>query len=191
MVFITPYSKKTDWAAFVALVIVLLLPLAGYAENVSVKSFDLVQEDESFTLNAEFDIRLNPTVEDALNRGVSLKFLAEFELVRIRPYWFNETLVSTQHPFKLSYNALTRQYQLTAGDLHGNFASLNEALIELGRVRGWKVAERLGLKKGQSYRVGIQFYLDTAVLPKPIRLSVLASNEWTLTSGWHYWTLAP
>ncbi len=191
MAFITPYSKKTDWTAFFALIIVLLLPLTGYAENVSVKSLDLVQEEENFTLNSEFDIRLNPTVEEALNRGVSLNFLAEFELVRTRPYWFNETLVTAQFPLKLNYNALTRQYQLAAGDYHGNFASLNEALSELGHIRAWKVAERLSLKKGQIYRVGVQFHLDTSVLPKPIRLSVLASNEWTLTSGWRYWTLAP
>lgn len=191
MVFITRYSKKTDWTVLFALVIALILPLSGFAENVSVKSIDLVQEEDNFTLNTEFDIRLNPTVEDALNRGVSLNFLAEFELVRVRPYWFNETLVTTQFPLKLSYNALTRQYQLTAGDSHGNFASLNEALSELGHIRAWKVAERLSLKRGQNYRVGVQFLLDTSMLPKPIRLSVLSSNEWTLTSGWHYWTLAP
>ena len=50
-----------------------------------------------YFLEADFDIVLNPTLEDALNKGVPLYFLLEFELIRPRWYWFSEKGHSTRN----------------------------------------------------------------------------------------------
>ena len=41
-------------------------------------------------LNAEFDLTLNATLEEALQRGVPLYFVLEFEISRPRWYWLDE-----------------------------------------------------------------------------------------------------
>src|SRR5687767_12307364 len=111
----------------------LLLAVAGlaaanaFAQGVDVRKPTVTIEDNAFVLDAHFDITLTPTLEDALNKGVPLYFLLEFELIRPRWYWFNDRVVSLHQQYRLQYNALTRQYRLGVGNLYQNYASLPEA----------------------------------------------------------------
>ena len=70
---------------------------------------------------SDFRDRAQPALEDALNKGVPLHFLLEFELIRPRWYWLNEKVVNVQQRYRLSYNALTRQYRVGVGTLYQNF----------------------------------------------------------------------
>src|SRR6266540_2356232 len=58
--------------------------LAAHADTIPVKSAELRVEDESYVLNAQFDVAFNPTLEEALQKGVSLYFVLEFEPVPAR-----------------------------------------------------------------------------------------------------------
>ena len=61
------------------------LTVAGLAaaDTIPVKSAELRADDEAYVLNAEFDLAFNPTLEEALDKGVALSFVLEFELVRL------------------------------------------------------------------------------------------------------------
>lgn len=168
----------------------LLASPAG-AEGLTVKSAELFLSEDGWAVDADIDVNINPALEEALTKGVTLYFVAEFELVRPRSYWFGETLASRQQQFRLRYNALTRQYQLSTGIIHRNLDSLDEVRHALGQIRGWKVVDRNVLKKGQDYRAGLSMRLDTSRLPKPLQLSTMGSRDWNLDSGWHYWTVQP
>jgi hypothetical protein len=59
---------------------------------------------------------------------VPLYFVVEFELQRPRWYWIDDTVVSNSLSYRLSYNALTRQYRLsTGGAFYQNLPTLDEA----------------------------------------------------------------
>ena len=58
---------------------------AAHGDTIAVKSAELRPEDENYVLNAQFDVTFNPTLEEALQKGVSLYFVLEFELSR--PRW--------------------------------------------------------------------------------------------------------
>lgn len=161
-------------------------PLAC-AEGIEIKSAELSQTEESLTLNAELDITLNSTLEDALNKGVPLNFVAEFELRRPRWYWLDETVSAAQQHIRLSYHALTRQYQLSVNNQQRNFSGLGEARRELGRLQDWPVAKRNQLKDKQNYVAALRFRLDLTQLPKPLQVNALASKEWNLDSDWQRW----
>ena len=63
------------------------------------QSVDLTSEDGEYFLNASFSIGLTPTVEEALNRGVPLHFVVEFEVIYPRwytLYFWNKQLVELQ-----------------------------------------------------------------------------------------------
>ena len=81
----------------------------------------LVAAEDGYYLEATFEIALTGALEDALNKGVPLHFLLEFELIRPRWYWLNEKVVNYQQRYRLSYNALTRQYRVGVGTLYQNF----------------------------------------------------------------------
>lgn len=173
------------------LALFLFLPMAAKAEGIEVKSAELESVEETLVLNAELEIGLSPSLEDALNKGVPLNFIAEFELKKPRWYWLDETITSVQQHIRLSYVALTRQYQLNFNSQYRNFSSLNEARRELGRLHEWLVVEKGVLKKHTAYVAGLRMKLDLTQLPKPLQVNALASKEWNLDSEWYRWNLAP
>ncbi|MFA7239804.1 MAG: DUF4390 domain-containing protein [Sulfuricellaceae bacterium] len=176
--------------ASLILAALLLLGAASFAhaEGIEIKSAELELVEETYQLNAEAEITLNPTLEDALNKGVPLHFVADFELKKPRWYWLDETISAAQQHIRLSYHALTRQYQLSINSQHKNFPALNEARRELGRISAWPVVKRNLVKEKQSYVAGLRFRLDLTQLPKPLQVNALASKEWDLDSDWFRWT---
>jgi hypothetical protein len=126
-----------------------------------------------------------------LNKGVALYFLLEFELIRPRWYWLNERVVHSQQEYRLSYNALTRQYRLGVGNLHQNFPTLSEALEVMSRVRRRVDVEPGTLRRDTSYIAGLRFRLDTSQLPKPFQLNALIAREWNVGSEWYRWPVTP
>ena len=192
MVFITRCCKKcSPLLALAALVLLLLAAPAAQAEGIDVSRAALVTAEEGYFLEADFGVALNPTLEDALNKGVPLYFLLEFEIIRPRWYWFNENILDTRQQYRLSYNALTRQYRLGVGSLFQSFGALAEALDFLSRVRRRQVLEPGVLTKGNTYTAGVRMRLDVSQLPKPFQLNALASRDWNFGSEWHRWSVTP
>lgn len=162
-----------------------------HAEGIEVRKAELGILDDSYVLEADFSIALTPPLEEALNKGVALYFLFEFELVRPRWYWFNENVVNTHQQYRLSYNALTRQYRVGVGTLYQNFATLEEALEVMSHVRRREDVEPGTFRKDSPYTAALRLRLDTTQLPKPFQINALGSREWNVGTDWHRWTVTP
>ncbi|MEY2718441.1 MAG: DUF4390 domain-containing protein [Betaproteobacteria bacterium] len=67
---------------------------------------------DDYWLSADLSVLLNPTLTDAVNRGVPLYFVLEAELLKPRWYWTDERLISKARIYRLHYHAITRQYRL-------------------------------------------------------------------------------
>jgi hypothetical protein len=116
----------------------------------------------------------------------------EFELWRPRLMWFDDLVASQTITYRLSYNALTRQYRLsTGGAFYQNLATLDEATRLISRVRGRKVVDKVALTKVVRYEAQVRLRLDTTQLPKPFQISALTSREWNLQSDWIRWSFIP
>jgi len=187
----TPCCRKPRFLALLAAVLIALVAGSALADRIEVKQAALRTNDDGWLLEADFEIALNPTLEGALNKGIPLYFLLEFELIRPRWYWLNEKIVASQQQYRLSYNALTRQYRIGVGGLYQNFATLAEALEIMSRVRRQEDIDPGALKKDASYAAAVRLHLDTAQLPKPFQLNTLGSRDWNLSSDWYRWTISP
>ena len=181
-------SRVGAVAVFAALF--LLAPIAR-ADTIAVKSAEIRADEDAYVLNAEFDFALNSTLEEALQKGVPLYFSLDFELVRARKYWFDEKVMSFSTQYRVSYNALTRQYRVASGLLVQTFDGLDEVERFLSRVTSRQIARADELAKGTRYEAAIRMRLDTNQLPKPFQLSALGSREWSLQSDWHRWSFTP
>ena len=185
------FRKVNLLLALVALALSLFTMPAARAEGIAVRHAAMVLGEEGYFLEADFEIVLNPTLEEALNKGVPLYFLLEFEVIRPRWYWLNEKVLNTAQQYRLTYNALTRQYRLGIGSLYQNFSELAEALDFLSRVRRRQVLEPRMLVRGANYNAGVRMQLDVSQLPKPFQLNALASRDWNLGSEWFRWSVTP
>jgi hypothetical protein len=172
--------------AALLLALMLVWTASAHASSIEISRAALEGNDEGYALSADFEIELNPRLEDAIDKGVALYFAVEFELTRKRWYWFDEG-VSRQLMLRLSYHALTRQYRVSSGALYQSFSTLPDALRVLSRVRSWPVLERGEVDAGTDYQAGLRMRLDVTQLPKPFQLNALTNREWNLASDWRHW----
>jgi hypothetical protein len=193
----TPFSKSASPAWRLALAALLfafqslVLAPAAFAEGITPVRASVAPGPDGYRLDAEFDIQFSPRLEEAVNRGVALHFVVEFELSKPRWYWFNEKPVHLSQTYKITYTPLLRQYRLSSGAAYQNFNHFDEVVGALSRVRGWPVAEGGALRKQDEYEAAIRMRLDTTQLPKPFQLNAVASNDWNLASDWYRWTVRP
>jgi len=185
--------RPTAFALLAVLVAVcwLVVTAPASADTIPVTSAELRIDEGEVLLNAEFEFTLNPTLEDALEKGIPLYFALDFELTRGRWYWLDEKVAQTALVYRVSYNALTRQYRVASGLLTQTFNSLEEVERFIGRITSRRVASADALTKGARYDAAVRLRLDVNQLPKPILINALASREWTLASDWHRWSFTP
>jgi hypothetical protein len=178
-------------AALLVLCVGLAAALPARADRIDAKKATLEAAEGGYVLEADFQIELTPPLEEALNKGVPLYFTFEFELIRPRWYWFNEKIAGARQQYRLSYNALTRQYRVAVRALHQNFATLSEALEFMSRVRLREIAEPGALDRGSTYTAAVRLRLDTSQLPRPFQITAVGSRDWSIGSDWHRWTVSP
>jgi hypothetical protein len=173
------------------LLVALVLCGAGAArgDDIDVREASLRATEEGLVLDADFAFELTPRLAEVVANGVPLYFVAEFELTRRRTFWFDERTASRRLQLRLSYHALSRQYRLSTGLLQQNFATLEEALNVLRRIRNWLVVDRTVVLSGDDYDAAVRLRHDTAMLPKPFQLSALTSRELHLESPWRRFTV--
>ncbi len=189
-------------ALLFALMLLCLCISTVRAEGIEVRKAEAHFSDGSYQLSANFDLRFNFVVEQALEQGVPLYFISEFSLTHPRWYWLDEVVTQSEQTIKLSYNTLTRQYRITRGALFQNFASLDDALRIIGRQSaapipaallkgsGGYISEML-FKKDNNYVAAVRLRLDVTQLPKPLQVNALASDDWSLDSDWYRWIVRP
>ncbi len=175
--------KRLAQALLVCLAIVF--GSAAFSEEIHVAMTSLRLRDDALALDADFEFELGPRLEEALDRGIPLYFLVEFELTRPRWYWLDESVVQRSQKWRLWYHALTSQYRLSSGNLHQSFDTLAEAQRTLSRIRNWLVADPVRIQPEIPYQAAVRMRLDTSELPKPFQASALANRDWKLASDWN------
>ena len=165
--------------------------LVARAEEIEVRNVQLLPVEEGFVLNADFAFDFAPRLAEMLANGVPLYFVVEFELTRPRWYWFDEKAAAKRIQLRLSYHALSRHYRLSTGVLQQNYATLEEALSVLRRVRNWQVVERSAVLADANYDAAVRMRLDVTLLPKPFQLSAITSRELNLESVWRRFAFRP
>lgn len=195
MVFITRYCKKcliNPWNIYLGIFFLLLnVNTTAYAGNIQIREARLTVLSEKYYLNGEMDIQINSTLEEALQKGVPLTFIAEFELVRPRNYWFDQTMYHNQFTIKLSYDILTQHYIVNSNGQYQIYLTLNEAKKALSHFRDWFAFEQNVFKKRHDqYVANLRVRLDSAQLPKPLQVNALISRDWDFVSPWFQWSFS-
>ncbi|MBT9591325.1 MAG: DUF4390 domain-containing protein [Thiobacillus sp.] len=157
-------------------------------EKSAVKQAAIQVTQQGYVLNADVNIALNGTLENALTKGINLPFLLELELTRPRNWWFDEDIAESARKLRIYYHLLLRRYVVETGYTTRTVASLSEALAMLGRVEAWQVLERGALKPGQRYDARLRLRLDTAQLPKPLSIGAVTGDKWELATPWYDWS---
>lgn len=165
-------------------------PAIASPSSISINSAELIAADNgAYLLNADFNLALSPALEEIVNKGLSLSFLVEFQLVSPRRFWFDDEIVSLTSQISLTYHALSRQYLVNRDGYQLAFSSMQEAKEEIARIRNWLVLDSsIPLKKDKDYQAALRMRLDQSKLPKALHADTLNSEDWNMASEYYRWT---
>jgi hypothetical protein len=173
--------------------------LAAWGSNVVADALDGTLEvrsayvnfdDGVFLLHARVQYPLNPTIRNALRDGVTLTFDLDTRIERSRRLWFDATIAALTLRRELSFHAVTNRYLLrdTRSGNQSSFATLEEALENLGTIDGWPilVEPQLG---GENYWVSVRASVRRGRLPSSLRMMMFWTDDWHRESEWYTWSL--
>ncbi len=152
----------------------------------------LSRSADGIDLYATVQLDLPSAVEDALEKGIAMVFLAEADVMRSRWYWADKKVASAQRHMRLAFQPLTRRWRLNVASgpmgnnslglaLNLNFDSLQEAMATVQRISGWKIADSAQIDPDGSYRVDFRFSLDLSQLPRPFQIGAFGQSDWKVS----------
>ncbi len=151
------------------------------AQGIDLSTFELTRADGALLLDFVAKPALGKAVEDALQRGVPVYFVAQAALYRSRWYWRDERVARVSRTWRLSYQPLTNTWRLGFGTLSQSYPSAEEALNMAARASRWKIADADQLEPGEHYYVEFSYRLDNNQLPRPMQLDLAAQADWQLS----------
>jgi len=167
------------WLLGAALAMLLAVVLAQ-GEGVELSQFSTQRSEDGLLLNFSTRFDLPKPVEDALQKGMPIYFVAEAAVFRSRWYWRDARVGRATRTWRLSWQPLTRQYRVSTGGLTQSYASLSEAMDVLRGVSGWRIAEAKEVEDEGKHYLEFSYRLDTAQLPRPMQIGLSSSQGWLL-----------
>jgi hypothetical protein len=173
-----------------ALGVLLLAPLLvlvpGSAAATEITALSAERVDEGVILSAQIRLDLPAQLDDALQKGLPLFFLAEATILRDRWYWTDKEVARATRHLRLAFHPLTRRWRLlvsnspitgTGAALGQSFESREEALAAIERIGGWRIADGPEIDAAPRYTVTLRFRLDLAQLPRPVQIGALGQED--------------
>lgn len=148
------------------------------AQGVELGTLQLHKGDAELTLEYSARLTLSPAVDEALQRGVPMYFVAQASLWRARWYWRDDRLAQVRRTWRVAYQPLTNSWRVSLGGLSQPYPNLAEALASMSRVSGWQIIETSKLVPGDRYYVEFGLRLDSKQLPLPMQIDV--GNDYQL-----------
>ncbi|MDM0117073.1 DUF4390 domain-containing protein [Variovorax sp. J22R133] len=169
-----------------------LAPLS-HAQNAAaeVTQLKLERVDDGVYLSAAVQFALPPLVEEVLDKGIAIYFVAEAELYRERWYWMDARLAQVARHMRLAYQPLTRRWRLNVSPvpitnagfgatLNQNFDSLDDALEAVKRIGRLRLGDAADIPDDPTNSVVFRFRLDTSQLPRPFQIGVVGHSDWNI-----------
>jgi len=177
----------------------MAIALAACAGEVCADALDGVLEVRSayvsveggvYLLHARIEYPVNPQIRDALHDGVTLTVDLEMRIERERRFWFNADVLDLTLRRELDYHAVSDRYLVrdVRSGTQQSFATLEEALADLGTVEGWPVMVEPQRVAG-NYRISVRAGVRRGRLPASLHALLFWTDDWHRVSEWYTWSL--
>ena len=190
------FNAMPFWIAALLTVCLSLLPRTAQSDSQlpEVSLLQLDRQADGLYLAASVQFELAAAVEDALQKGVPIFFVAEVDIYQTRWYWYARRVLTAQRHLRLAFQPLTRRWRVSTSPgtiansglglaLHQNFDSLAEALVSVKRFSRWKIADVAELETEKNHYAEFRFRLDVSQLPRPFQIGALGQSDWTLATS--------
>ncbi len=150
------------------------------AQGVELATLATDRRDGALTLEFAARVTLPKAVEDALQHGVPIYFVAQADLKRNRWYWRDERVARVTRQWRLAYQPLTGNWRVGLAGINQTFGTLEEALAVMSRSAGWRLADLAQIDADSRLYVDFSYRLDTSQLPGPMQFGLGGGGEWAV-----------
>lgn len=158
----------------------------------AVTQMRLEQADDGVYLTAQVQFELPPSIEEVLDKGIAIYFVAEAELYRERWYWTDLKVAQAARHMRLAYQPLSRRWRLNVSpvpitnagfgvSLNQNFDTLADALDGVRRVGRMRLGDASEIGDEATHPVTFRFRLDTSQLPRPFQIGAVGQSDWNIS----------
>ncbi|RYH69863.1 MAG: DUF4390 domain-containing protein [Alcaligenaceae bacterium] len=159
-----------------------------------VSQMRLEESDDGVYLTAAVQFDLPAGVNEVLDKGIAIFFVAEAELFAERWYWTDRRVARAARHMRLAYQPLTRRWRLNVSSapisnaglgvlLNQNFDTLGDALEAVKRVGRLRLGDRADIGDDAGlHPVAFSFRLDTSQLPRPFQIGVAGQADWNIVA---------
>ena len=162
------------------LLLALFIALPARAQGIELTSLALQKLDAGLTLDFTARVQLPHAVEDAVQRGVPVYFIAEANVYRHRWYWRDQRVARASRSWRLSYQPLSDTWRVSLGGLAQTHGTLPDALAAMSGAARWKIADHSQIDPDERYYVEFSYKLDTSQLPGPMQFGIGGQADWSL-----------
>lgn len=162
---------------------------AAQAEDTgfSVREIWFDKYDNGYAVRADFQVGHLATIEKIVQGGYALQFNFELLFMQRRDWLLDQMVGDIGWHGTLSYDPLTRSYQLaSSGGKTQRFSRLEEAAREISQLRAGANNDegyvKILLRKDVYLRA--RFYPVTAELPSTLQIGLLVDEHWDAAEDW-------
>jgi hypothetical protein len=173
--------------------------LAGLPRFVHADAHDTVvtlmrldQADDEVYFTAQVDFELPQAVQEVLEKGIAIYFVAEAEVYRERWYWTDLRVARAERHMRLAYQPLSRRWRLNVSPvpvtnaglgvtLSQNFDTLDDALEGVRRIGRVRIGKPADFGDEETHLVKFRFRLDTSQLPRPFQIAGFGQSDWDIS----------
>ncbi|MGY0196905.1 DUF4390 domain-containing protein [Leptothrix sp. BB-4] len=170
--------RRLLWQLLLLLASLLAVAPGRAATPVDLQRLEVLRTEQGLAIDFDARFDLPAGVEDALQKGVSLYFVAEAELSHSRWYWRDKRLAQVRRTWRLAYQPLTLNYRVSLGGLSQTYATLREALRAIQRLSSWRIGDAEDAQDADYLE--FRYWLDVDQLPRPLLISIGSQPEWSL-----------
>ena len=167
------------------------LATAVCAQNADLETLRVERTEDGLLLSAMVNFRLPSAVEDALDKGIPVHFVADATVLRERWYWTDQRVSDAQRYMRVAYMPLTRRWRLNTSSapitnaglgvsLTQHYDSLSEVMSSVGRISRWKIASAAEMDTSGRQSLRFQLRLDTSQLPRTFQLGNTGQSAWAI-----------
>ena len=167
------------------------ISIPAFAKTIDIKSTHAYTENQTYYLDATFNIELTEEAQKALRHGIALEIHTQFQLQLERKWLWNKQVHEVLLIHRIEHFPLTGDYltiDLRTG-LRSSFNNLNAALNNISSISKMTLFNSNILAQEKNYIGRIRTYIDLESLPPPMRPQVYFSNSWDIKSEWYEWNI--
>ncbi|MCU0967438.1 MAG: DUF4390 domain-containing protein [Rubrivivax sp.] len=174
-----PPVRRRTLGLGLGMVAAWLLAALALAQSIELVTLKALRRDDAVLLEYDVRVRLPPTVEDALSKGVPVFFAVRADLYRSRWYWRDSRVARATRNWRVAFQPLTATWRVgPVGGLTQNHETLAEALASVARATQWRIADAAQLDADERHYVEFSWRLDAEELPGPMRIGLGGQGDW-------------